>query len=155
MWCWVTAVKRTGLVHFRAFRFFWEFSKYQHLWSWKSEHWEVAVEAPNLCSGEICTGNFYQTIPVPYWCHLRICMNKMRPSAWKWCSLLMHFLLFIRSTCVYILYVLGSRLGALEVRVSVTASDMQSGVLQTSCRSHRENTRSGRWGPVATIRPPR
>lgn len=57
----------------------------------------------------------------------------------------MHCLLSVRCTCV-----LGSSLGALEVSVSVTASDMQSSVLQTSSRSHGENTRRGHWGPVAT-----
>lgn len=53
-------------------------------------------------------------------------------------GLAMHCLLSVRCTCV-----LGSSLGALEVSVSVTASDMQSSVLQTSSRSHGENTRRG------------
>lgn len=121
------------------------------------------MKAPNLCSRDICTGNFYQTILVPYRCHLKICMNQMRPSAGKrrgnHCKRLSERQTKPRLVCtacspldvhVCTLCVLGSSLGALEVSVSVTASDMESSVLQTSSRSHRENTSRGRWGPVAT-----
>lgn len=79
----VTLYCSDALLHFRALRFFWKFPKYLHLWSWKPERSEVAMEAPNLCGGDVCTGNFYQTVPVPFWCHLKICVNKMRPSAGK------------------------------------------------------------------------